>query len=747
MRWTANYVVASSTYFAMPQDPEHYSLYEHEVDSYNSTYTRNSFNLTADLKLYKNGTLSAALSQNSNMLENGQRQVRWSTGRLAGEIDRAVSTLTSTVSPATAVANNSVLNNTYYLFRGDQNRQGSIKFRHDGPVWTADLGASYGTARSSNQDLDRGYLFSSLFNLLRTNLRFDNVGPWGIGTITALRNGVPVSPLDLNTFTNAGGFSNTVAGTSPSVTITSSLPPMRTKPVYSSDLRKQANGSLTRSFDFKLLPTTVKIGFNLSEYHREQSLDPVLGTNAGFIYNGLDIPLTEFLNRTYNVALPNGYGVPSSVDNRKLADFFNAHRGQLVQINQGEDYRTAVLNSREINESIAAGYIRFDSRLWASRIYLVYGLRYERTWNDGRGPYGDVTLNYRRNAAGQFVSAAGVPVNRPTLPALIYTAGSIDAIKATWFERVAHANRTYDNYFPSVNLNYNLTENMVARVSYSQTIGRPDLSNIAPGLTLPDLSRNQTATDVNSYIRISNPNVEPWTSKNVSLSLEYYSKNLGDVTVRAYRRFVSNAFVNQILPPIEAAQYLEDYGVDSTLYGSSYVSTLVNIPGTVVTSGLELSTRYSLDEFMPAWAQGLQIKSSASRSTMTGGGTAATAFGAQSLYLLPYSIGGGITLNRKRFSISVNAKWNAQQRLAYIDPAADVTVEPGTYLYNNANLRVDLDAMVNLSKTLSLFVNGRDINGYELIQQRYSPTTPKIARNLLWSNFQPVWTLGLRATF
>ncbi len=55
--------------------------------------------------------------------------------------------------------------------------------------------------------------------------------------------------------------------------------------------------------------------------------------------------------------------------------------------------------------------------------------------------------------------------------------------------------------------------------------------------------------------------------------------------------------------------------------------------------------------------------------------------------------------------------------------------------------------MVNLSKTLSLFVNGRDINGYELIQQRYSPTTPKIARNLLWSNFQPVWTLGLRATF
>lgn len=758
LKWTANYLNTQQaaqnqkpvgTYYDMPNNPEHHSLYEFDVNSYSSTLTRDTVNLTMDYRPFKNaGTLTAAVSRGETLLETGNRQVRWSTGRGRLDINRNLSSLTSTIGPDVPPTTNTVLNNTYAYFIETKNSQESIRYLHEGDSWKADLGVSHGESEQNNLDLEKGYLFSSLFNLVNTNIRMENIGPWGPSpdSLTAVHNGTPVNPLDLTTFANAGGFSNALQGVSPARTVVSSLPPMRTKPTYASDARWQVNGSFTREFDWRF-PLTVKVGFDYSDYQRDQRMDPILGTNAGFVYDGTDVSLLDFINPGYNRALPDGFGVPSSIDNAKLAEFFIANRGKLAQLRPGEDHRTGIANSFEVREEIEAAYIRFDSRHFMNRLWLVYGVRFEQTNNEGSGPYNDETLNYRRNASGQFVNANGAVVSPPTRPALIYTANSFEAIDATWSERGSRSRVKYGHYFPSINANYTVTDNMVFRAAYSNTIGRPDTLNIAPGITLPDVTRNQTENDALSHIRVKNPDVEPWTSRNISLSLEYYSKQLGDITLRAYRRFVDNAFVNQILPPDVAQTYLDLYGVDASQYPTSYVSTLVNVPGEIVTSGLELSTRYSLDEILPAWASGVQVKLSAARSTLTGGGEAAAAFGSQSLYLVPWSFGGGLSWSNRRFSIGVNGKWNSDQRRSYVDPEEDITVEPGTYLYNAASLRIDLDASVKVSRHISLFINGRDISGYEQIQQRYSPTTPDIAKNRVRTNYQPVWTIGARATF
>ena len=97
----------------------------------------------------------------------------------------------------------------------------------------------------------------------------------------------------------------------------------------------------------------------------------------------------------------------------------------------------------------------------------------------------------------------------------------------------------------------------------------------------------------------------------------------------------------------------------------------------------------------------------------------------------------------------MSGKWNDVQRLAYIDGTTDFNgpIEPGTYEYLDAALRVDLDATYNLTKSLSVFINGRDINGYESVLLRYGPNTPDLMKGRQRSVFQPVWTLGLNARF
>ena len=132
---------------------------------------------------------------------------------------------------------------------------------------------------------------------------------------------------------------------------------------------------------------------------------------------------------------------------------------------------------------------------------------------------------------------------------------------------------------------------------------------------------------------------------------------------------------------------------------------------------------------------------------MSGGGDAALAFAARNLYLVPYSFGGGLALNRALYSASVTGKWNSKQSLGYIDYLSTNTVDPGTYEYLEPVLRVDLDLAIHVTQRTSLFVNGRNINRVESIVQRYSDATPALARNRQRQAYEPVWTAGMKLNF
>ncbi len=69
-------------------------------------------------------------------------------------------------------------------------------------------------------------------------------------------------------------------------------------------------------------------------------------------------------------------------------------------------------NSREFTETVSAAYLRGDIRLFENRLWIVAGVRYERTDTKGSGPLNDINAQYQRDADGSFVrNAAGQRVD------------------------------------------------------------------------------------------------------------------------------------------------------------------------------------------------------------------------------------------------------------------------------------------------------------------------------------------------
>jgi len=76
--------------------------------------------------------------------------------------------------------------------------------------------------------------------------------------------------------------------------------------------------------------------------------------------------------------------------------------------------------------------------------------------------------------------------------------------------------RTFDNWLPSLNLRYNLGNDMLARVGVSRTIGRQNYNVLGSGFGTPTCDAN------GCRVTGPNPDLEPQTADNLDLSWSWY---------------------------------------------------------------------------------------------------------------------------------------------------------------------------------------------------------------------------------
>lgn len=97
----------------------------------------------------------------------------------------------------------------------------------------------------------------------------------------------------------------------------------------------------------------------------------------------------------------------------------------------------------------------------------------------------------------------------------------------------------YDHWLPSIDLKVDLTDNLIARVSYSETIGRVPYGNLFASTTAGAPNR-PTVLGGQTGGNSENPGLLPLESKNFDLSVEWYYSDASYVSVGYFDKTVKN---------------------------------------------------------------------------------------------------------------------------------------------------------------------------------------------------------------
>jgi len=147
---------------------------------------------------------------------------------------------------------------------------------------------------------------------------------------------------------------------------------------------------------------------------------------------------------------------------------------------------------------------------------------------------------------------------------------------------------SYHDWLPSLNFRLNLREDLLLRISASETLTRP---------TLTSLRANENIYEVRlpapGAYDTGNPDLKPYTSKNVDLGLEWYINDTSYLAVAGFYKNVSN-FVTMITSP-------------TTILGQPFLHTRPVNGESAIIKGAELSFQHTFD-YLPAPFDGLGVQ-------------------------------------------------------------------------------------------------------------------------------------------
>jgi TonB-dependent receptor len=98
---------------------------------------------------------------------------------------------------------------------------------------------------------------------------------------------------------------------------------------------------------------------------------------------------------------------------------------------------------------------------------------------------------------------------------------------------------SYTDILPSVHLTYEVNDNLQFRSAWTNTIGRPDYSELAS-------FREVEIENGEAFINQGNPDLEPFQAMNFDLGVEYYFENGGLASVTGFYKQIDNAIYEDV---------------------------------------------------------------------------------------------------------------------------------------------------------------------------------------------------------
>jgi TonB-dependent receptor len=477
---------------------------------------------------------------------------------------------------------------------------------------------------------------------------------------------------------------------------------------------KGAYADLKRDFDLGSMPLTVKLGTRVYEESKDNRRATRSWTFVGAdgIANTADDNARPYMDTNYSGEDPYWGSRPIQwIDAYKLAETLKTNPNYFLE-NAVTSEQFRINNSEKITETITAYYLQLEGKLLNNKLSFVTGVRYEKTEDAGEGVLNDPDAAFQRNANGTFVDST---------------------------ERGSRPVRSYDDYYPSLNVTYNVTDNLLVRVGYAKTMGRPDYTNILPFTTIDDNENfdfDPTASPGSLTIR--NTGLQPWSADNYDLSLEYYFKKSGYLSAGIFQKEISNFFQSQ--GGTVTAGLAEQLGIGPEFIGWG-VSTLVNGSGTAKIRGYEFSANRQLD-FLPSYLRYLSVNTNATKLELSG--ASAAAFNG----FIDTTANLSISWNKAPVRANVNFNYRGRQQRG-AQTGAQYGAGNGFYEYYAPRTNVDVNVEYTLSKRFKFFANARNIFNKPQVLQRYSETNPSAsyAVNYQQEEFGIQFAVGVKGTF
>jgi len=302
---------------------------------------------------------------------------------------------------------------------------------------------------------------------------------------------------------------------------------------------------------------------------------------------------------------------------------------------------------------------------------------------------------------------------------------------------------SYEEFLPSLNLNFDLRDNVMLRLGASRTLTRPSLADLRTAV-VPNSSlitqvflNGQTALDnasASAKVGVGgNPELKPYTSENYDASLEWYFEEFGALYGAVFHKDISNfiggiARTEEILFATQAGQ---------TLTADLRITRPQNI-GDATIDGFEVGFSYKLD-----WGLGLSASATFTDSEaeveLTPG--VLTTAGLQGVSDKSFSI--NPFFERGPFEAHLSYTYRSDFTAnGNITPGSNAVIDENSAIVADGFGTLDFGASWQVNDTFQIFAEGTNI-----ADERQAVYQGNEGRPFQTHEYGRSFNLGLRASF
>ncbi len=488
------------------------------------------------------------------------------------------------------------------------------------------------------------------------------------------------------------------------------------------DQRYQLRADMQYSMSTRI-PTILKWGLHVTEWVNNSDR-PVANYATAFrgadgVAASADEALARFAERSYRMNFDFGGNVDGmpNVDRWAAYKVYQANPSAWVPPSEAQIVGYKLQNARDAQEQVDALYQQTVLK-FGRRLTVAPGVRYERTRGRAAGP-----ADLGQREADRRIFGTSTPTGAFPADVITATRQSAPYLVTRYGGDRKYATQDYDTWLRYLHTTYRFSENLVLKSSWNQAISRPDMNRLIGGLVVRDDNPdNPTPNRANA----GNADLVPELSNTANLTLEYYTKGIGQIAVSAYRRDFRNMIRSRTyVVPAGGTWNGELLPVAISPNEPWEISTVDNV-GKSHMGSLEFSFTRELS-FLPGPLSRARVNANYTRIRYDDYENYRRPTNVANLsWFIPY----------RNFRL----QWNTNWRPGYRIDAPDATNSWPRYV--RESLTHTMDFTWNFRRHMDFYVNARNIFNQDGGEYRLRSDL-----RTRWVETGAIWATGVRATF